>query len=614
MNNFEILFAQNKADKNINKYVDEYCEEHFVQETGYVLDDTLTLENAAAQAKAVGDALAGKADTSSLATVATSGSYNDLTDKPDIPSDADDIAYDNTESGLAATNVQDAIDEVNGNIVDVEANPSGSATADLEKLTVGSTIYNILGEKVYGEASGAIASFSDGADDKPLQKLEVGIEPVQDLHGYSNPWPAGGGVNQWDEEWELGVYDASGVKTSANNRICSKNKIKVTPDASYYTTQRIQICTYDVNGTFIERRSFTPENTTFNVGANTYYIAFHCDTAYGTTYNNNISINYPSSATSYAPYSNACPISGFTETNVNRAGKNLANLVYGDKVPSVATGQMVSTNGWSTDYIRLDKTKNYIASSASISGVSTYILFYDNSKSYLGYVLNFTNTGYAINSSQYWQNADYIKFRADANSSTQVLIQLELGSTATAYEAFVDNTYTVSFGNAGTVYGGTLDVVSGGLTVKWKITDLGSLNWVAGFNGYYTQSLQSEILIPSIWSDSKALCTEFKLGNVARSDSFYVQPTGTYGGILVCLPTDTTITAEQFKESVNGVKLVYEVIESAYTTYQLTPTQVSSILGTNNIWADSGDSDVVYIRDLNICINDLINRIEALEQ
>ena len=76
MNNFEILFAQNKADKNINKYVDEYCEEHFVQETGYVLDDTLTLENAAAQAKAVGDALAGKQNALTFDDTPTNGSNN----------------------------------------------------------------------------------------------------------------------------------------------------------------------------------------------------------------------------------------------------------------------------------------------------------------------------------------------------------------------------------------------------------------------------------------------------------------------------------------------------------------------------------------------------------
>jgi len=48
----------------------------------------------------------------SLATVATSGSYNDLSNKPTIPTSAGDITYDNTDSGLSATNVQGAMDEL----------------------------------------------------------------------------------------------------------------------------------------------------------------------------------------------------------------------------------------------------------------------------------------------------------------------------------------------------------------------------------------------------------------------------------------------------------------------------------------------------------------------
>ena len=55
--------------------IDDWLSEHVDPETGYVLDDSLTLENAAAQAKAVGDALtavtaalADKADKSDVAT------------------------------------------------------------------------------------------------------------------------------------------------------------------------------------------------------------------------------------------------------------------------------------------------------------------------------------------------------------------------------------------------------------------------------------------------------------------------------------------------------------------------------------------------------------------
>jgi len=53
-----------------------------------------------------------------LKTVAFSGSYNDLSNKPTIPTTANDISYDNTDSGLTATDVQGAVDEVANKLED----------------------------------------------------------------------------------------------------------------------------------------------------------------------------------------------------------------------------------------------------------------------------------------------------------------------------------------------------------------------------------------------------------------------------------------------------------------------------------------------------------------
>jgi len=55
--------------------------------------------------------------TPNLATVATSGAYSDLSGTPTLATvatsgDADDLDYDNTTSGMTATNAQDAIDEL----------------------------------------------------------------------------------------------------------------------------------------------------------------------------------------------------------------------------------------------------------------------------------------------------------------------------------------------------------------------------------------------------------------------------------------------------------------------------------------------------------------------
>ena len=44
-----------------------------------------------------------------------------------------------------------------------------------------------------------VASFSDGADNLPM-KVVASVNPVQDLHGYDYPWPAGGGKNLFNKD------------------------------------------------------------------------------------------------------------------------------------------------------------------------------------------------------------------------------------------------------------------------------------------------------------------------------------------------------------------------------------------------------------------------------
>ena len=107
---------------------------------------------------AIGTALNGKADSSSLAAVATSGDYNDLNNKPTIPSSASEIAYDNTNSGLSATNAQEAIDEVKNDIDD--------------SLSIDKTVYNV---ETYG---GTITAIKYG---KVVSLFGAGIGSTQAL-------------------------------------------------------------------------------------------------------------------------------------------------------------------------------------------------------------------------------------------------------------------------------------------------------------------------------------------------------------------------------------------------------------------------------------------------
>lgn len=110
--------------------------------------------------------------------------YNILANKPQI--NGNELVGNKTGHDLGLANLDD--------IIYVEANPAGIPSEDLTKLQVGDVIYNIAGQIVYGEASGAVASFDDGGDNKPLQTLKVAIAAQQasGIPSPSNPLPISG--------------------------------------------------------------------------------------------------------------------------------------------------------------------------------------------------------------------------------------------------------------------------------------------------------------------------------------------------------------------------------------------------------------------------------------
>ena len=68
-------------------------------------------------------------------------------------------------------------------------------------------------------------------------------------------------------------------------------------------------------------------------------------------------------------------------------------------------------------------------------------------------------------------------------------------------------------------------------------------------------------------------------------------------GSEICVKdtTHAALSAEDFKAIVTGQQFIVRL--AAPITYQLTPTEVRTLLGTNNIWADTGNSDVEYRAD-----------------
>ena len=124
-----------------------------------------------------------------------------------------------------------------------------------------------------------------------------------------------------------------------------------------------------------------------------------------------------------------------------------------------------------------------------------------------------------------YSNICPISGHTEANVVVSPTTDAEDGTTTTIQFRDGDNPLTV--------YGGTLDVVSGELVV----TD----GYIASYNGE---------TLPSTWISDRDVYAEGS--------------------------TPTT-----------GAEVCYEL--ATPTTYQLTPTQVNSLLGTNNLWADTGN-------------------------
>ena len=237
--------------------------------------------------------------------------------------------------------------------------------------------------------SGDVVSFPDGASNIPVKSFTGSIVPVQNLNGYDNPWPAGGGANKWDEQWEVGgISQETGQNSSASNTIRAKNICACSPSTTYYLgTYVAAIYWYGTGDAYI---SFDYNNASGNVRTSpSTATGFRLlmKSGYGTTYNHDIAVNYPSTVTTYSPYSNICPISGWSGANITRAGANL----YDDSTASVgsyinASGVVGTSSGnvfSLSDYIRIGGDKVTITNPGGW-GSNPAVCFFDEDKNYVG--------------------------------------------------------------------------------------------------------------------------------------------------------------------------------------------------------------------------------------
>ena len=145
------------------------------------------------------------------------------------------------------------------------------------------------------------------------------------------------------------------------------------------------------------------------------------------------------------------------------------------------------------------------------------------------------------------------------------------------------------------IFGGYVDLISGTLVVDKAMVDLGSLEWQSNQTGvFYTVAFNSAYMPQGSTNFvANALCTQYVVSareTVVNQDK---QFSFNYSDTKYITVHDTAYTnATTFKSAMNGVQLVYEL--ATPQTYQLTPQQVNTLVGTNNVWSEQGNIELSY--------------------
>jgi len=461
------------------------------------------------------------------------------------------------------------------------------------------------------EASGSLVSFSDGAD-LPMPSFICNIDAVQDLHGFDAPWVGGSNINLFDikakltdnaRTYTMGGITYTRIDDSDGNALSVKGTgtatgysyfdIPVTLPAGRYKTN---VSGSDADKMVLNLRNsdrsyFKEGNEEFTFTEQTsMYIRYLVAT--GNIADNTITCmvyKYDGTNKDFVPYENICPISGHTGVNAWVRGKNLTNIE--DKTLSQA-GYLVQSMPLMIKAGTYTLSWNTTATSGRIR-VTAYdaggTKITDNAADISAKKNTFEVAGDAATISIYANAA------ADFNN-----IMLEVGETASTYTPYNPNSQTIQVSwqtEAGEVYGGYIDLVSGELKVTHElVTYEGSNDENWGLNENYNLF---NISIPSIYRVEQTPSSNLFKGlepqsasNLSTKENGSFALYSTFGGINI--KTDVAADVADFKTYLNNnnMQVVYKL--ATPITYQLTPTQIKSLLGTNNAWCDTGDVTLEY--------------------
>ena len=291
----------------------------------------------------------------------------------------------NTEIYATANKTYHATADANGKAC-IAVGETGAFTLTNGILTASVTVPangGVVQASLHVRRTGSVVSFNTPSS-IPLLSLVGEINPVQNLNGYDHPWAGGAGKNLLSPFTKgVSIVSSTGaLNSNATHATTDKIYVDFSQNPNYYlsgmlTTLRHFVAAYNSSDQFLgrnsagalESRKLTPSSFIYGTPQGSGDVAYIRITIYENTGlsgviddidNMTAQLEAGSSSTTYEPYSNICPISGFANANIcledeYDAGAtpaytiNLGETRYGGSL-NVTTGVLTLTHGYIASY------------------------------------------------------------------------------------------------------------------------------------------------------------------------------------------------------------------------------------------------------------------------
>lgn len=327
--------------------------------------------------------------------------------------------------------------------------------------------------------------------------------------------------------------------------------------------------------------------------------------------------------------SNVRPISGHDGVTVKRYGKNLlqnsmSSVTKQGITYTVNSDGSVTVNGTATANTYLSIACNIPLIVAMIGSgapkVSNVRIDFMTNDGY-AYADNYDGASQA-NGVQLPTNKTLTSVRCRIENGTTVNnvtfypMVRNASDTDSAFEPYTEQTYSITFpSNVGTVYGGSLNVTTGVLTVEKA--KLNNSTWtidVAGQRAYFSSRTTFKPSVSNNVASDNIICS--KLPTISLKDLMDNKTQGialsTSGALslhITGLTDKSSFTQEEVNTWLSDVDIIYKL--ATPLTYQLTPTEVTTLIQGNTFMSD-GEINLTYRQDTNTVIDRLTNAIISL--